>query len=78
MHDERRWLVKAVWFVGFRRRVILTVIGGEPSVPSGGFQDTIPGKPDQRSEIANGREFVVLRQPRSCVVEWMFGGCNRG
>ena len=26
MHDERRWLVKAVWFVGFRRRVILTVL----------------------------------------------------
>ena len=26
MHDERRWLVEAVWLVGFRRRVILTVI----------------------------------------------------
>ena len=25
MHDERRWLAEAVWFVGFRRRVILTV-----------------------------------------------------
>ena len=41
--------------------MIAAVIGGEPSVPSGGFPDTMSGKPHQRSMIANGREFVVLR-----------------
>ena len=33
MHDERRMVRHAVWFVAFRRRVILTVMGGRQ--PSG-------------------------------------------
>ena len=51
----------AVWFVGFRRRVILTVIGGEPSVPSGDFQNSVHLAPT----IADrNRDARVANKPR--------------
>ena len=54
MHDERRWLAKAVWFVGFRRRVILTVTRDSSAL------DCISTNPETLCMTAKSADAIAL------------------